>query len=222
MRKLVISTFVSLDGVLQAPGTPDEDPTGGFEHGGWTFHYWDDVMMQAMGEAMAAPFDLLLGRRTYEIFAAHWPYAGDDPAARPLNAATKYVVSTTLRELTWGPAQLITGDVPAEIARLKEQDGPDLQVNGSSVLVQTLLAHGLADELRVWTFPVVLGKGKRLFGSGAVPAGFTLADSKASTTGVVMTTYRPAGPVKLGTFATQEPTQAELERRRKLAAEEMP
>src|SRR5215212_2871864 len=146
MRELIVSTFLTLDGVMQAPGGPEEDPSGGFTHGGWSVNYWDEMMGQVMGQASSKPFDLLLGRKTYEIFAAHWPYASDDPMAQILNDATKYVASNTLHELTWRNSRLITGDVAAELARLKSQDGPELQVHGSSQLIQTLLAYDLVDE----------------------------------------------------------------------------
>ena len=215
MRKLVVNTFISLDGIMQAPGGPDEDPSGGFTHGGWSVNYWDDVMGQVMDKAMEAPYDLLLGRRTYEIFAAHWPYAPDDPAARSLNSAHKYVVSRTLERADWGPVTLIR-DVPAEVAKLKAQDGVEIQVHGSSDLLQTLLKHDLIDELGVWTFPVLLGGGKRLFGNGIAPGNLKLAGSTVSTTGVVIATYQRAGAIQYGSFALEEPTPAEVERRRHL------
>jgi dihydrofolate reductase len=218
MRKLITNTFISLDGVMQAPGGPDEDPTGGFTHGGWSANYWDDVMGQVMGEAMSAPFDLLLGRKTYEIFAAHWPYAGDDnPASAPLNTAHKYVASRTLHEAEWGPSTVIR-DVPGEVAALKAQDGPELQVHGSADLIQTLLRHDLIDELRVWTFPLLLGAGKRLFADGTMPGNLQVTRSTVSTTGVVIATYARAGDIPYGSFAFEEPTPAELERRAKLGA----
>jgi dihydrofolate reductase len=217
MRKLVVNTFISLDGVMQAPGGPEEDPSGGFTHGGWSVNYWDDVMGQVMGEAMAAPYDLLLGRRTYEIFAAHWPYSTEEPAATSLNAAHKNVASRTLDHTTWGPATLIR-DVPAEVAKLKAGDGVEIQVHGSADLIQTLLRHGLIDELRVWTFPLLLGSGKRLFGEGVVPGNLELAGSTVSTTGVVVATYRPAGAIPYGSFALAEPSPAEVERREHLGA----
>jgi dihydrofolate reductase len=212
MRKLVASTFITLDGVMQAPGGPEEDPTGGFTHGGWSFNYWDDMMGQVMGQAMATPYDLLLGRRTYEIFAAHWPHAGDAPAAASLNAAHKYVASRTLDHTTWGPATLIR-DVPAEVANLKAQDGVEIQVHGSSDLLQTLLKHDLVDELRMWTFPVLLGGGKRLFGDGIAPGNLKLVDSTVSTTGVIIATYQRAGAIEYGSFALEEPTPEEVHRR---------
>jgi dihydrofolate reductase len=216
MRKLVVNTFTTLDGVMQGPGGPEEDPTGGFEHGGWSAGYWDEAMGQWMGEFMGRPFDLLLGRKTYEIFAAHWPHARDQPGAAELNAATKYVASRTLSSVDWENSHLLEGDVPAAVKRLKEHDGPDLQVHGSSNLIQALLQHDLVDEFRVWIFPVVLGSGKRLFGEGTVPAGLELLDSKTSTTGVVFLTYAPAGKPRYGSFALEEPTEAELERRSRL------
>jgi dihydrofolate reductase len=216
MRKLVVNTFATLDGVMQAPGGPEEDPTGEFEHGGWSAGYWDEAMGEWMGEFMGKPFDLVLGRKTYEIFAAHWPHARDQPGAEQLNAATKYVASRTLQSVDWENSRLLEGDGADAIGRLKEEDGPELQVHGSSDLIQTLLRHGLVDELRVWIFPVVLGTGKRLFGDGTVPAGLELVDSKTSTTGVVFLTYTPAGEPRYGSFALAEPTDAEVERRNRL------
>jgi dihydrofolate reductase len=215
MRRLVVNTFVSLDGVMQAPGGPEEDPTGRFELGGWSVNFWDDQMNQSMGEFMGKPFDLVLGRKTYEIFAAHWPHS-DEPGAAELNRATKYVASRTLDNLEWENSQLLEGDVGEAVARLKEEDGPELQVHGSSSLIQTLLRHELIDEFRVWIFPVVLGSGKRLFGEGAPPAALKLVDSQVSSTGVVMATYQPGGEVQRGSFALEEPTEAELRRRERL------
>jgi dihydrofolate reductase len=212
MRKLVVNTFVSLDGIMQAPGGPEEDPTGEFEHGGWSVPFWDEQMGQSMTEFMAKPFDLVLGRKTYEIFAAHWPHT-DEPGAAELNRATKHVASRTLDTLEWENSQLLEGDVGEAVARLKQEDGPELQVHGSSNLIQTLLQHGLIDQFRVWTFPVVLGSGKRLFDEGAPPATLKLVDSQVSSTGVVMTTYEPAGELQTGSFALEEPTEAELRRR---------
>jgi len=201
MRKLVVNTFTTLDGVMQAPGGPEEDPAGGFEHGGWSFGYWDEAMGEWMGQFMGMPFDLLLGRRTYEIFAAYWPNARDAPGAEQLNTATKYVASRTLESVDWENSQLLEGDAADAVARLKEDDGPELQVHGSSNLIQTLLRQGLVDEFRVWIFPVVLGSGKRLFGDGTLPAGLELVDSKTSTTGVIFATYAPAGEPRYGSFA---------------------
>ncbi|MGZ4114844.1 MAG: dihydrofolate reductase family protein [Actinomycetota bacterium] len=203
MRKLIVSTFLTLDGVMQAPGGPDEDDSGGFAWGGWSVNYWDEPMGRVMGEAMAAPFDLLLGRRTYDIFAAHWPKAVDDPGAKPLNDATKYVASRGRPSLDWGPSVLIEEDAAEGVAALKRADGPELQVHGSGNLVQTLLRHGLVDEFRLWVFPVVIGSGKRLFADGAIPGGLELVESTVSTTGVVIGTYRPAGELMTGSFALE-------------------
>ena len=201
MRKLVVNTFLTLDGVMQAPGAPDEDVDGGFTYGGWSVSYGDEVMGQLMGEAMSAPFDLVLGRRTYDIFAAYWPHATDEDGAKPLNDATKYVASRGRPTLGWSRSVLIDGDVAEGIAALKKSDGPELQVHGSGNLIQTLLRHNLVDAYRLWVFPLVLGPGKRLFAEGTIPSGLTLVDSKVSTTGVVIGTYEPAGEVVTGSFA---------------------
>ena len=219
MRKVVVVTQMTLDGVMQAPGGPEEDPSGGFEQGGWSVNYWDEVLEQAIGEGMARPFDLLLGRKTYEIFAAHWPYA-DGPAADRLNSATKHVASRTLERLDWSNSTLIEGEVATAVAQLKAEDGPELQVHGSWELIQTLLAHDLIDEFRLWIFPVVVGPGKRLFGDVTVPAGLTLVASKTSTTGVIIATYQPAGQIQLGSFAFEDPTEEEIERRARLDTDE--
>jgi len=200
MRKLSANTFASLDGIMQAPGGPGEDETGDFALGGWSVTYWDDMMGQFMGTVMGSPFDLVLGRRTYDIFAAHWPRS-TEPEAVPLNRATKYVASRSRIDLPWGPAELLEGDVAEQLAEIKRGDGPELQVHGSANLLQTLHRAGLVDEYRVWTFPVVLGTGKRLFEGGAAPLGLSLVDSRVSSTGVVIATYRPAGEIKIGSFA---------------------
>ena len=200
MRELIVNTFVTLDGVMQAPGGPEEDTDGGFEHGGWSFGYWDELMQGAMGESMSKPFDLVLGRKTYEIFAAFWPQS-EGPGADVLNNATKHVASTTLTDLEWENSSPIEGDVPSGVRALKEQDGPELQVHGSANLIQTLLEHRLVDEFRIWTFPVVLGTGKRLFEDGAVPEGLELTDSKTASTGVVLATYRTGADIRYGSFA---------------------
>jgi dihydrofolate reductase len=200
MRELIVNTFVTLDGVMQAPGGPEEDTSGGFEHGGWSFGYWDEQMQGAMGELMSKPFDLVLGRKTYEIFAGYWPHHADEPGAEPLNRATKHVASTTLKHLEWENSRLIEGDVPDGIRGLKEQDGAELQVHGSANLIQTLLEQGLVDEFRLLIFPLVLGTGKRLFDGGTVPAGFEVTSSETSSTGVVMATYRTGAEIKYGSF----------------------
>jgi dihydrofolate reductase len=209
MRKIVVNTFLSLDGVMQAPGGPEEDPSGGFELGGWSVNYWDDLMGRDMGEIMGKPFDLLLGRKTYEIFAAYWPHTSEEQGAAPLNKATKYVVTNTLDRAEWQPSQLIKGDVVSQIRRLKEQDGPELQVHGSSNLLQTLIKHDLVDHYNLKVFPVVLGRGKRLFGDGAIPAGLRLLNGKISTTGVIIGAYEPAGAISPGSFALEQPTELE-------------
>jgi dihydrofolate reductase len=216
MRTLSVNTFMSLDGVMQAPGGPDEDPTGGFEYGGWGTTLFDDEMMSRIAES--DPFELLLGRGTYEIFAAHWPY-DEGPMADRLNSIRKHVASTTLDRVEWNNATLIEGDVAEYVTALKRTDGPDLQVHGSPGLIQTLLRHDLVDEFRLWTWPLVLGRGKRLFGDGTVPAALKLVDSTVSSTGVTISVYERAGEIELGSFEFEEPTPAELERRRKLAAE---
>ncbi len=217
MRKLIVLSFITLDGVMQAPGGPEEDPTGGFEYGGWTVGYWDDFLGGVMSEQMAKPFDLLLGRKTYEIFAAYWPFVkSDDPIAVKLNSAKKYVASKTLAKLDWNNSTLVKGDIVQEIKKLKERSGPELQIHGSSNLIQTLLKHDLIDEFRLKIFPVTLGTGKRLFGDGTAPAAFRLVDSKTSTTGVIVATYERAGKVKTGSFASETPTEAELARRKQL------
>ena len=208
MRKLIVNTFLSLDGVMQAPGGPGEDPTGGFELEGWSVTYWDDLMGQRMGDIMGQPmFDLLLGRKTYEIFAAHWPHASEEQGAGPLNKATKYVVTTTLERADWQPSHLIKDDVVAQIQRLKEQDGPELQVHGSSNLLQTLIKHELVDRYNLMIFPLLLGRGKRLFGDGVIPAGLRLVNSQTSTTGVIMATYEPGGAITTGSFAVEQPAR---------------
>jgi dihydrofolate reductase len=201
MRKLIVSTFLTLDGVMQAPGGPGEDDDAGFAHGGWSVNYWDELMGQVMGEAMSTPFDLVLGRRTYDIFAAHWPRATEEDGAKPLNDATKYVASRGHPTLEWSNSVLIEGDAAGGVAALKEAQGPELQVHGSGNLIQTLLRHGLVDEYRLWVFPVVIGSGKRLFSEGTIPSGLRLVDSKVSTTGVVIGTYEPAGEIVTGSFA---------------------
>ena len=182
MRKIIVMSFITLDNVMQAPGRPEEDPTGGFEHGGWMFGYSDDFLLNVMIKQTSKPFDLLLGRKTYEIFEAYWPYVNADqnPFAAKLNNAKKYVASKTLTKLDWSNSELINGDVSEGIERIKEQDGPEIQVHGSSNLVQTLLKYDLVDELWLKIFPVTLSTGKRLFAEGTVPAGFKLLESGIS------------------------------------------
>ena len=201
MRRVIVSTFLTLDGVMQAPGGPGEDDSDGFAHGGWSVNYWDEKMGEVMDAAMSVPFDLLLGRKTYEIFSGYWPDAPEEAGSKPLNDATKYVASRTHRPLAWGPSVLIEGDAAEGVAALKKEDGPELQVHGSANLIQTLMRNGLVDEYRLWVFPVVLGSGKRLFADGTIPAGLKLVDSTVSTTGVMIGTYEPAGEVVTGSFA---------------------
>jgi dihydrofolate reductase len=206
MRKLIVSTFASLDGIMQAPGGPEEDLTGGFALGGWMFAYRGDESM----DISASGFDgkdreLVLGRRTYEIFEAYWPFQPDDhPTAKTFNAAKKYVASRTLTILRWNNSTLLHGDVVSAIIALKAQPGPDLQMIGSGNLIQTLQSASLIDEYNVWTFPVVLGRGKRLFSETAKPSALRLVRSQVSTTGVVMSTYVPGGDIRLGSFASAE------------------
>ena len=218
MRKVIGGAFISVDGVVQAPGGPEEDTTGGFRFGGWTFPYWDEVMGAAMGESFSQPFDLLLGRRTWEIFAAHWPFTEEEPAGL-FNKVTKYVATSSTAPLAWANSVRLEADVPAAVARLKQGDGPDLLTQGSSVLVQSLLAAGLVDEIRLLIFPVLLGRGKRLLGDAAQPGELELVSSQTSTTGVIMANYRPAGPVRTGSFQLAEPTPAEIARRARMKEE---
>ncbi len=200
MRKLVVSAFVSLDGVVQAPGGPGEDESGGFTLGGWTVPHFDASVGEFMDELMGHPFDLVLGRKTYDVFAAFWPNAGEAEGAKPLNEAVKHVASRGTPELSWDRSVLLEGDVVEAVRALKAQDGPELQVHGSGDLLQTLHGAGVVDTYRLLTFPVVLGSGKRLFGD--VPVGLRLVSSRSSTTGVVMAVYE-AGPLETGTFATE-------------------
>jgi dihydrofolate reductase len=227
MRKIVTGAFVSLDGVMQAPGGPEEDPTGGFRHGGWSTPHWDDAMNAAMGELFSAPFDLLLGRNTYDIFAAHWPFVQADPTAGDFdklghdiaamfNGITKHVATHSPDTLTWANSRWLGRDVAAAVRDLKETDGPTLLTQGSAQLLQTLLAADLIDELRLLVYPLVLGRGKRLFGEGTVPAAFRLTKSTTSSTGVLILRYERAGAVETGSFAMEQPTPAELERREKM------
>ena len=222
MRKLIVLSFITLDGVMQAPGGPEEDPSGGFEHGGWVAGYFDDFLGKVMVKQMSKPFDLLLGRKTYEIFAAHWPYVktNEEPIAAGINSAKKYVASKTLKTFDWSNSELIKGDVAKEVKKLKEQDRPEIQVHGSGNLIQTLLKHDLVDELWLKIFPVTLGRGKRLFAEGTIPAGFKLLESETSPAGVIIATYMRAGEVKTGSFALEPPTEAELARRKRLKEEE--
>ena len=200
MRRLIVLTFVTLDGVMQAPGGQEEDTSGGFKYGGWSVGYWDEFMGKVMEMQMAEHFDLLIGRKTYEIFAAYWPNAKNELGADKLNKAKKYVVSTTLSKFDWNNSAGIAGDVAAEVKKLKNEEGPEIQVHGSSNLIQTLQKNDLVDELRLKIFPVTIGAGKRLFGDGTIPASFKLLESKVSTTGVIAATYVRDGQIKTGSF----------------------
>lgn len=202
MRKLVLTTFVSVDGVMQSPGAPDEDRGGGFALGGWLVPYVEASTAAFAVEWIQQAGGLLLGRRSYEILASHWPHVTDpnDVLAQHLNTLPKYVVSTTLSDPAWGPATVIAGDLGTEIARIKADGDGELQVHGSRRLARSLIAQGLVDEYRLWVFPVLLGVGERLFGDGLPSAGLRLVASRTSESGVVVHTYQPAGPLTFGSF----------------------
>lgn len=209
MRKLIAAAFVSLDGVMQAPGGPEEDSSEHFALGGWTAPFWDEATNPFMGvfdQPADHSFDLLLGRKTYDIFAGYWPEHQEHPIGPLFNRVTKYVATATPDTLTWVNSVGLSGDVPAKVAALKQGDGPDLLTQGSSVLLHSLLAHDLIDELRLMIFPVVLGAGKRWFDASSRPARFTLAQSETSATGVTSVLYRRAGAVRTGTIG--EPPEA--------------
>lgn len=198
MRKIIVLSFITLDGVMQAPGGPQEDVSGGFSYGGWIVPYSDEVTSAVMQEQFGQPFDLLLGRKTFEIWADHWPQqnGGDNP----FNKATKYVASSTLTKHSWAGSVFLGGDVAQKVRELKQGDGPDLQVYGSGVLLQTLMQHDLVDEYWLKIYPITLGKGKRLFQEGTMPAAFTLFESKTSPSGVIVASFKRAGEVKTGSF----------------------
>lgn len=195
MRKIIAITQVTLDGVMQSPGGPEEDPRNGFTHGGWAMRFLDQAASQVIDEIMAGEFDMLLGRRTYDIFAAYWPHQGDNTIAKAFNKATKYVVTHNPGGLGWERSQHIGGDVVDELHQLKASDGPELHIWGSSELLQTLIAAELVDEYRMWVFPVVLGKGKRLFENGVPPCDLSLIATQSTPKGVLLNTYRPVGPL---------------------------
>jgi dihydrofolate reductase len=195
MRKIIAITQVSLDGVMQAPGGPEEDPSNGFTQGGWAMPFLDDGLHQAIGETIAGEFDMLLGRRTYEIFAAYWPNHADGPIGMAFNKATKYVVTRSLDRFDWKKSQRIDGDVVEEVRQIKASDGSALHIWGSSELLQALIAADLVDDYRVWVFPLVLGKGKRLFENGVPPRGLTLVETRSTPRGVLVNMYHPAGPL---------------------------
>ena len=198
VRKIIVLSFISLDGVMQAPGGPTEDTSGNFTHGGWTIPYFDDFLGKTMAEQMGGPFDLLLGRRTFEIFASYWPSHQDEGAG--INEATKYVASNTLKKHAWSNSVFLGGNVVDKIEKLKQGNGPDLQVHGSGNLIQTLLRHDLVDDVWLKIFPISLGTGKRLFAEGTVPGAFTLQECKTSPRGVIVASYTRAGEVKTGSI----------------------
>jgi dihydrofolate reductase len=205
MATLVVGTFLTLDGVMQGPGGPDEDRSGGFTHGGWSVGYWDEAMGKITMEWTARADALLLGRTTYEIFAEHWPHVPDDDSVGAvLNRVPTYVASTTLKTAEWNNSTLLEGDVPRAVAALKDARSGEIQVHGSCGLLQTLITHDLIDEYRLWTFPVLLGRGKRLFEAGAIPAGLELVASTTSSTGVVINRYRREGDIRSGSFEVDE------------------
>ena len=205
MRKLVVGSFMTLDGVVQAPGAPNEDQDGGFAHGGWTVPLFDDELGQRMVALTERADALLLGRRTYEGFAASWPLVGDeDPIAARLNRIPKYVVSRTLRTAEWAGTTILSGDVAEEVAKIREQPGGEIHVSGSGTLVQTLLRHDLVDEFVLVVFPVLVGPGKRLFAEGTAPATLELVETAATGTGVMISTYRRRGPLEVGAVGPEQ------------------
>lgn len=204
MRKLMVTTFVSLDGVMQGPGGADEDRDGGFEHGGWSVPHFGPDLIQRMTTLVRRADALLVGRRTYDIFAANWPLAeADDPIGSKMNSVRKYVASRTLDTVSWQNSTLLTGDVAEAVARLKQEGDGEIQVHGSGDLIQTLIEHDLVDEFHVLVFPVLIGSGKRLFGKGTVPAGLRLVDTATSESGVVISTYARAGKVEYGAMGPE-------------------
>ena len=200
MRKLIVLSFITLDGVMQAPGGPEEDVSGDFTEGGWSFGYWDDVINNAMSKQMNPPFDLLLGRKTYEIFSAYWPKVKDEESMG-LNNAKKYVVSTTLKNPEWKNTVIINKDIVESLRNLKKENGPEIQVHGSGNLIQTLLNNDLVDELKLKIYPLTIGKGKRLFAERTIAAGFNLTESIVSKSGVIIASYKREGTIKKGSFA---------------------
>jgi dihydrofolate reductase len=199
MRKIIVLSFITLDGVMQGPGGPTEDTSGNFTYGGWTVPYFDEFLGNVMAEQMDKPFDLLLGRKTFEIFASYWPHHEEEGPG--INNATKYVASNTLTTYEWRKSVFLRGNIGDEIKKLKQQQGPDLQVHGSSNFIQTLLKHDLIDEFWLKIFPVTLGMGKHLFDQGTTPAAYTLVESTSSPSGVIIATFKRAGEVKTGSFA---------------------
>jgi dihydrofolate reductase len=220
MRKLTGAVQQSLDGVMQAPGGPDEDRSGGFRFGGWSFPFWDQSMSGPFGKIIDADYDLLLGKRTYDIFAAYWPYNQDNPIGAKFQRINKYVLTHSDEALSWEHSHKLSGETAKAVAELKQSDGRDLLIQGSSTLYLPLLAAGLIDQLVLITFPVLLGEGKRIFDGSERPGALKLVDHFASAKGVILTTYEPAGEVPTGTFETKPPSEAELKRRENWAKEE--
>ncbi|MBA2770407.1 MAG: dihydrofolate reductase [Sphingomonas sp.] len=218
MRKLTGAVFVSLDGVMQAPGGPEEDPTSDFRLGGWAFHFWDETLEEPFGKVIDAEYDLLLGKRTYDIFAGYWPYNQDIPIGARFQRINKYVLTHSNQPLSWDRSEKLSGDTAEAVAELKRSDGRDLLIQGSSTLYVPLLAAGLVDRLVIMIFPVVLGDGKRIFDGSQVPGALKLVNHAVSNKGVVFLTYQPGGEVPTGTFASKEPSEEELERRAKMEA----
>lgn len=216
-RKIIGAAFISLDGVIQGPGGPEEDPTGGFRFGGWTAGFWDESLSEVIDPLFESEYDLLLGRRTYDIFAAYWPYNQDVAIGATFQRIDKFVATHSEAPLEWENSHRLQGDLPAAIAELKANAGRDLLIQGSSTLYPQLLGAGLIDQLKLMTFPLVLGRGKRLFGDGTPPGALRLVDHAVSDKGVIVSTYQPAGEVPTGTFATKEPSEAELRRREAMA-----
>ena len=217
MRKLTGAVFVSLDGIMQAPGGPEEDPTGGFEHGGWVAPLWDEDM-GPFEKIIMGDYDLLLGKRTYDIFASYWPHNQDNPIGAKFQTIDKYVLTHSDEPLAWENSHRLSGATAADaVAELKQRDGRDLLIQGSSTLYPPLLSARLIDRLVLITFPVLLGTGKSIFDGAVEPGSLKLADSFVSKTGVVIAVYEPAGDVQTGTFETKEPSSEELERREKMA-----
>ena len=219
MRKLTGAVFLSLDGIMQAPGGPEEDQSGGFQFGGWTAPFWNEEM-GPFEKILGSEYDLLLAKRTYDIFSAYWPYNQDNPIGARFQRINKYVLTHSDEPLSWENSHKLSGDTAVAVEELKRSEGPDLLIQGSSTLYAPLISAGLIDRLVLMTFPVVLGEGKSIFDGSLKPSGLKLADSFVSGTGVVTAIYEPAGDVKTGTFETKEPSEAELERREKWARED--
>jgi dihydrofolate reductase len=219
MRKLTGAVFQSLDGVMQAPGGPEEDPTSDFRFGGWAFHFWDDSLEEPFGKVIDAEYDLLLGKRTYDIFAAYWPHNQEIPIGARFQRINKYVLTHSDEPLDWEHSHRLSGDTAEAVAELKRSEGRDLLIQGSSTFYVPLLAAGLIDRLILMIFPLVLGEGKRIFDGSQMPGALKLVDHSVSDKGVVFLSYEPGGEVPTGTFATKEPSEEEFERRAKLEAE---